>query len=104
MTLWIKKNFGSAPFDIVLQDFRQHRFSLQDNSEMMFLKSAAVGDNQIFIRLPEVEYRFLYPGFQPCPENDLPALCKLLAGSEIGYRDLLQKRAASRKTVAEQIK
>ena len=95
MAIWITKNFVNAPFDVLLRDFRQHYFAMSGPEEMLMLKSREVGDTRIFIRLPELEYRFLYPGFEACSEDDLPALLKLVSGSEIGYRALALKRASS---------
>ena len=104
MAIWINKKFGSAPFDVVLRAFGQHYYAMGGDEEMLMLISSAIGDTQVFIRLPELDYRFLYPGFETCAEDELPDFFKLVAGSESEYSALVQKRTTSGKVVTEPAK
>lgn len=101
---WIIKAFDGATLDILVRDFRQHLFAMGGPEEMLMIRSDEAGITAVFIHLQVEQHKSFYVGFEACAENDLPAFFKLVAGSESGYRTLLQKRAATRKTVAEQPK
>ena len=101
MGIWIKKAFDAETFDILLRDFRQHFFAMGGSEEMLMIRCAEAGITVIFIHLPVEQHKSFYVGFEVCAEDELPGFATLLAGSESGYRALVQKRAASRKTQTE---
>ena len=70
---------------------------------MLMIRSGEVGTTDVFIHLPVEQHKSFYVGFEACAEDDLPAFFKLVAGSESGYRALLQKRSSTRKSVAERL-
>jgi hypothetical protein len=101
MAIWIKKNFTNTSFEVVLRDFRQHLFAMGGPEEMLMIRSGEAGTNAVFICLIVEQHKSFYVGFDVCAEDELPAFFKLVAGSEIGYRALIQKRAASGITPTE---